>query len=344
MDVYIYDPASGDTFELPYKTLTIKEDLNAGKSLNISFDYAQLNDYAANFRQTGYFMLSSSYREIYVDKDGIRKFSGVISEVQLDRGGGEDITVTVAAIGYFGLLAKRFTGALRVFSGVDAGEIAWTLIDESQQDDPPYSDFGITLGHTEATKDRDRTFRFANIKDEITQMTNNNLADGFDCEIDDNKAFNYYASMGSQRSGLFLDINNITKITMRKPLILSLTNKVHVLGQDDDTYSTRTSPGTTYKSVFKTLEAVLAKRDVKETTTLDDYGDKLLIQNQSPTLTFTVSHHDGDPDINEYSVGDSMRLTFDEAEISRVYYRVIGRTIQHTAGAATEVTLSLRLN
>lgn len=343
MNVYIYDPVADETYEIPYQTYTIKEEVNLGKTLQIKLDYYQVNDIAERYQTTAYSLLSGALREIYVEKDDTRIFSGVITDMSMDRGEGTDVTVSLAAAGYFNMLKKRRTAALRAFTSTDAGDIAWTLIDESQTADPPYSDFGITQGTSPTTKTRDRTFRFANLYDEIVQMTNNNLKDGFDCEIDDEKVFNiYYPYKGSNRPEIVLDIGNIQAISMRKPLLLNMTNKIYVLGQDDSTYVTRTAPDT-FKTSFGVLEDVLAKREVKETTTLNDYGDQKLSTDQSPQLTMTIEHLDGEPDVLDYSVGDWLPVTFDEAGLTQVYYRVITRTIKDTAGGATTVSLGMRL-
>lgn len=342
MELYVADPTTGSVVEIPLKSFTESEELNAAKTLQVALDYGVVNDVAARFGQTAFFMLSAGYREIYVEKDGTRFYSGIINEIGMDRGEGEDISISLASTGFFSLLNKRRTGELVTFSDDDSGDIAWSLINTSQTVDGN-ADLGITRGVHPSTVNRDRTFRFARISDEIIGMSNAKIANGYDFEVDDDKVFNiYYPTKGSQRPELVLDIANIKTISMRKPMILNMTNRVTVLGQADDNFVVRESPAT-FREVFGNLEDVLAKRDVVQQSTLEDYGDKLLSTDQNPQLSFTVTHDDGAPDILKYNVGDWLPLSFSEAEITSVMYRVIKRTIQHTAGGATKVTLSMRL-
>lgn len=342
MELYIADPTTGSVVEIPFKSFTESEELNVAKTLQVALDYGAVDAVAAQYGQTAFFMLSAGYREIYAEKDGIRFYSGIINEIGLDRGEGEDISVSLASTGFFSLLTKRRTAELVTYSGDDSGDIAWGLIDTSQTVDGN-ADLGITRGLHPTTVDRDRTFRFAKVSDEIVGMSNTKIANGFDFEVDDDKVFNiYYPYKGSQRPELVLDIANIKAISMRKPMILNMTNRITVLGQADDNFVVRESPAT-FREVFGNLEDLLAKRDVVQQSTLEDYGDKLLSTDQNPQLAFTVTTDDGAPDILDYNVGDWLPLSFSEAQLTSVMYRVIKRTIQHTAGGATKVTNSMRL-
>lgn len=342
MEVYIVDPSTGIQTEIPYNGWTISEALNEAKTLQLSLDYGAVDKASQAFGQSAFFLLSAGYREIYVEKNGTRIFSGTINDLGMDRGEGEDISISLAAAGYFSLLGKRRTGAFVEYTSDDSADIAWGLIDDSQTLDSN-ADLGITRGTHPTTKTRDRTFRFDSVKDAIIGMSNAKVADGYDFEVDDDKVFNiFYPTKGSERPGLPLDIGNIKKISLRKPLLLSMTNRIFVLGQDDNNYVQRDSPST-YQETFGNLEDVLAKRDVIEQATLEDAGDKVLGTDQSPQLALTVTHLDDDPAIEAYNVGDWLPLTFEEAEVTATMYRVIKRTIQHNAGGDTQVTLSMRL-
>jgi hypothetical protein len=331
IDLFITDLSTNNVYELPYLSISISEELNVGKDCRLSLDYYAIEELCTKYNTNPLFLLTSGIRQVQIKKNDIAIFLGVITDFNIseDNTGGRKIDIY--AVGLFNLLAKRRTGAKRVFTSTDAGEIAWTLIDESQQSDLPYSDFGITEGLIQTSVDRDRTFRFANLKEEITQMSNKNLLNGFDFDIDNLGNFNvFYPTKGSQRPNLVLDDQNIVTWGVRKPLIMSLVNKVYVLGSgfnDDILYVTRESDNA-YKATFKLLEEVLSARDIITTDTLNDKGDKLLADFQSPILGLTINHLDNDISILDYDVGDSLRVKLITVGIDDEYRRVYKRTIK----------------
>jgi hypothetical protein len=345
IELIVTDLSTDNEYELPYLSISISEELNVGKDCRISLDYNAIEDLCTSYNTTPLFILTSGIRRVTIKKDNTSIFLGVITDfnVNEDNAGGRKIDVY--AVGFFNLLAKRRTEAKRVFTSTDAGEIAWTLIDESQQNDLPYSDFGITEGLIQASVDRDRAFRFANIKEEITQMSNKNLLNGFDFEINNLGQFNvFYPTKGSNRPNLVLDNQNIITWGIRKPLVMSLVNKVYVLGSgfnDDILYVIRESDNA-YKATFKLLEEVLSARDIITTDTLDDKGDKLLADFQSPILGLTINHLDNDINILDYEVGDSLRVKLMAVEIDDEFRRVYKRTIKIDTNGQIIVQLDLK--
>ncbi len=343
--VFVKDPSTSDLYELPYISASFNEELNVGKDAKFVFDFNSVKEVASAYNKTVEFIFSGALREIYIQKGSKKIYSGVVSDYDLSKNANGDLNLNIASVGFFSLLGKRRTGAKREFSNTDAGDIAWTLINESQISDTPYSDLGITRGSHPTTKNRDRTFRFANIKDEITQMSNDNLKDGFDFDIDNDKKFNiYFPTRGTQRSEIILDDRNIVSWSYRRPGPLSLTNQVYVLGDgfnDDVLYVKRTS-STDYRSSYKLLEDVLSARDIITTDTLNDKGDRFLLDNQSPLGQLTISHLDDEPDITSYDLGDSVRVQIDELNINLTYFRVVKRNIQIDNSGLMICTLNLQ--
>lgn len=336
--------SDGTLFEIPYVSVSFTEELNKGKDARISFDYESLKAIADTYSTTVEFLLAGGYREIYVEKESTKIYYGVITDYNIAKNDNGILAVDIASVDFFVLLSKRYTDNERIFTSTEASEIAWTLIDESQTSDSPYSDLGITQGATVTSKNRDRTFRFDNVRDEIIKMTNANLDNGFDCDIDNGKAFNcYYPEKGSQRPNIFLDDETIINWRFRKPFLLSLTNKVYVLGEgfdDSILYVTRES-GHTYKSAFGLLEGVLSERQIKTTSTLNDKGDRHLNNNQSPRSELVITIKDDDPDILNYNVGDSLRIKISELAFNSVYRRIIKRSMSIDSNGLGIVTLTL---
>lgn len=345
INVIVKNVSTGEIFDLPFNYITITDELNVGKEARFSFDFRAVDDIASYYNTDVPFLLSGGLREISVEKDGTKIYLGVITDFGLQKDNKGTLKLEIASVGFFSVLAKRRTSNKRVFVNTDAGQIAKTLIDESQTSNSPFSDLGITFGAIQSSVSRDRTFRFANIKQEITQLSNNNLKNGFDFEIDDNKVFNvFFPFKGSNRDNIVLDEQNILSWGIRKPLVLSLTNKVYVVGagfNDDVLFVTRNSPNE-FKTTFKLLEEVLSERQIITTDTLNDKGDKFLLDNQSPILGLTITHPDDQPDILDYEVGDSLKFCIEELGLENIFKRVFRRTYKIDINSTPIVTLDLK--
>lgn len=328
--VFVKDIANSYLYELPYRRASYTEELNKGRNASFVFDYRALDEIAVKYGTNVETILSGAKREIWIEKNTTKIYYGLISDMNIGKSKEGDIGITIASVDFFTILAKRRTGAKRVFTATDAGDIAWMLIDESQTSDNPYSDLGITEGTITTSVNRDRTIRFGQVSQEITQLSNENLKNGFDFDINTSKQFNvFYPTKGTNRTNIFLDDKSILSWSIHKPLMMALTNKVHVLGEgfnDDVVYRTRTA-GTTFRETFGTLEDILSERDTKETATLDDKGDQFNDLHKSPTLGFSIVHPDDDPDILTYEVGDSLVVKIDEMNINNALKRVYKRTV-----------------
>jgi hypothetical protein len=321
---------TGEVFELPYLNLDFTDQLNVGKNARFKFSYKDVEKVADAYNTTVMFILTAGIRKISVLKDSSVIYLGVITDYILGKDDKGLLTIDVASVGLSTLIKKRRTGSLRNFTATDAGQIAWTLINESQLSDVPYSNLGITAGSITASVNRTKQYRFAEVLDSIYKMSADNLYDGFDFEIDNLSRFNvYYPKKGTNRVNIFIDKGNIKSWKFQKPLILNLTNKVYVLGQgfDDALQWVLRTSAVPYRQAFGTLEATVNERESFTTADLNSAGDKYLSLNQSPLLDFQIQHKDDDPDILTYDVGDSLRVTLDEVSITNEYKRVMARQI-----------------
>ena len=216
--LFVVNTQTGDEYDLPFESIGWTEQLNRGKNLSVSLDYKTIDEIAKVYKRTALFILTGGTRELRIEKNGTPVYLGLISDVGFAKDDKALLRITVASVGFSTMLKKRRTDDLRKFVQVDAGMIAWTLIDESQNSDPPYSDFGITQGSITTSVDRDRTFRFAQLLDAIFKMSNENLKNGYDFEIDNLKKFNvFYPQKGAQRPNIFIDDQNIIGCTALKP-------------------------------------------------------------------------------------------------------------------------------
>ena len=343
--VIIRSLQNDDEFEVPFNQIAIDEELNVGRNVRLTLEYRAIKDVADYYGTTVESILSGGQRELIIRKDTTNIFIGLITDFNLSRSNEDGMRLDVAGVSYFSVLAKRRTDDRRVFVGTDAGAIAWTLIDESQQSDLPYSDLGITQGTITASVNRDIIYRFANIKQEITNLSNKVVKNGFDFDLDNTKVFNvFYPTKGSQRPDIVMDEVNILAWAVRKPLILSLTNKVHVTGQgfnDNVTFATRDATAV-YKMTFGLLEDIVAARNISQTANLNDIGDKFLEDNQGPALGINISHLDGVPSVLDYEVGDQVKVTIPELALNQSYRRIYRRSIKIDINSTPIVTIEVK--
>ena len=343
--VFVRNVVTDDIFELPYIALSFTEELNKGRDAKVSLDFKAAKVISDAYSTDILFLFTSGLRELWIQKNNIKVYIGVISDLSIQKDDKGFLRVDIASVGYLTLLSKRRTSNKRIFTNTDAGVIAQTLVDESQQSDLPYSDLGITFGSIAPSVNRDRTYRFDNVKDSIIKLSNENLKNGFDFDIDNNKIFNvYYPTKGTLKNNIFFDEQNIINYRFRKPLILSLANQVYAIGEgfNDNVLFTKRTSAAEYRAVFTLLEDAVSERDVKELATLEDKGDRYLLDNQSPRISIEINHLDDNPDINNYELGDSFRVTIPEINLMNEVKRVYKRAFSIDTNSLAQVTISTR--
>lgn len=332
--VIIKDPDTAKIWELLPKSYSFTERLNEEPKANFSFSFEELKQMAARNDTTVLNIFTAALREIYIERNGTKIFYGVVSDFEVEPGGIGEKNVEVKAIGFFGLFKKRIVGkgTETRYTATDAGDIAWDLIADSQAADSPYSDYGITQGATPATKNRDRGYLFDNIYDEIVRLSNNNLADGFDFDIDTTKAFNiYYPTKGTARPTLVFDERTMRSWKYKKSLFTAMANDVWVVGEgvNDDINFERRTASTGLRTPFGTLEEKIDARNTTEDSTLQDKGDRRLNDASAPVVSLdSVSHFDQTDLIayTDYNLGDTVIVNLPDLDITNDSKRVIERS------------------
>ena len=335
--VFVSKTSTGEVWQITPKTYNFIDELNKESTATFTVGFEDLKKVLEPQLQTPIDIFSATFREIWIERDGSKIFWGVITDITIDPEGNGSTKITLKSISWFGLLGMRITTVpKRVFSAVDAGTIAWTLIDECQAAGMGAgANLGILQGAIDASKNRDRTYRFDIVKDQIIALSNNNLSDGFDFDIDMTKHFNvYYPTMGTNRLNLIFDMANTALWSFSKPLILSVTNRVHVIGfgQDDDVLYRTRDAADSYKNDWYLMEKTLQAREIIESTTLDDKGDLLLLLNQSPLINFRVEHYDNEIGWSDYNMGDNVKINFTDLGLINQTKRVIKRTFEMDVG------------
>lgn len=227
-------------------------------------------------------------------------------EGSLDDKGGN--WATIYCYDWLEQLNSRYTSEEEIYENIDAGQIAWDLIDDSQGQ--TNGDFGITEGTIEATQNRDRTYYNHNILEEIIKLSN--VIGGFDFEITTSKVFNVYEFIGVDRSNEIILEYGINIKSMRITEDFSkIVNRAIVLGDTgyvgDALRIERDDAG--QQALYKVREALISEMTTSETTTLQNKGDALIRKYQLPLYKITMDQvRGGNPSIGDFAIGDIITL------------------------------------
>lgn len=237
-----------------------------------------------------------------------------------DRGAG---MVHVYAYDWLEQLRHKITGASVEFLQVDAGQIAWELINSAQTG--TNASVGITEGTIEETMDRDRHYYNDNVMEEIINLSN--VLNGFDFEVNNNKVFNVYASKGEDLTeSLILRYgDNIKSCTITEDFTFP-TNRAIVIGEttDNNLINRVVRNNTTSQALYKIREQKSAEINVTELDTLQEKGDAMLRKYEFPLLKVDIELAAGVPSIKEFAVGDYLGLSIEKGiyninDVYRVY-------------------------
>lgn len=254
-------------------------------------------------------MVQLGKREVYIYRDETKVWGGTMVFLQGGLSKGNDY-VTIYAKGFFDLFKTRYTSALREFTSTDAGAIAWTLIDESQN--LTDGDFGITESDIDTSVDRDRTYQYKNIYDAIIQLSE--VKNGFDFEITAAKEFKvHYPYRGDDLSDTqILEWGkNIERIGRFEFDFTGPANQVIVLGSGQgEAMNTATRTNTTMRSAYKLRQLVHPYKDVEGASFLEAKGDELLIKKAHVRSEYEVFQKaESYPTYGILQMGDWVRMS-----------------------------------
>ncbi len=273
-------------------------------------------------------LLSTGRNECVIKRFGVALFSGRL--VYDGSSFADEVKTTVKVDGWLNLFKDRYTTISRSFTATDAGQIAWTLINESQM--ITYGGMGITLGTIKASQNRTRLYEFKNIRDAIVQLSEVN--NGIDFEITASKVFNvYYPSMGVDRTEIELIYpGNIKSLNVTTDAT-RLMNYIVARGQgfgEGQLYDIRQD--TASQSLYGIRQAILDFSDIPDITTLQNLADEQLRLYKAPIeiLEITLDGNQ-EPYVGGYWLGDRVMVTVEGYErydyIVRKSYRIDEITI-----------------
>lgn len=337
----IYNQAETELWELPYSRINLKEKLNNSIDGHLTISYPALTKYALGLNTTVDNIITGGFRswKLYKDTQLFRR--GVLSHRAIAGGQSGATTITIHFTDYVGLLGSRYTPKEDIYSSTDSADIAWALINNSQTDSSGYGDLGISRGSHPTTVNRDRTFRFDNIQNEIIKMSRAALENGFDFDIDNTLNFNiYYPSKGSLRPEIVFSDFNIISWTSNLPLVAKLANRVHVLGSGfGSEMVTATEEDATAMATWGLLEHALSEKSVTLASTLSARGDRYLAINSEPREVFSISVKDHQPDLLDYDLGDTVGVEIAEIDLNE-QLRIKSRNIDILPSGEARIDIS----
>jgi hypothetical protein len=253
-----------------------------------------------------YEQLAGGLPQARLYQDGVLRFSGLWAPAS-EQADADTATGTLEFRDPLDLLAHRYTGLGVTLTGVDAGQIAWQLIDAT--DHNAY----LTVGDIEISKLRDRTYDRKLIAEAIIELTE--VIEGFDFFITplDYAAtgsvgrFDVYAQKGTDRSGYIIlehgrDTRGTTQAVARQ--VGPPINRATVVGDAVVGFAEDTASQAIY-GVWETLETV---SDISEQATVDDRAASLLRPQLSQSITFTPEPTRSPVPFVDYDVGDTIAV------------------------------------
>ena len=276
--------------------------------------------------------LNIGVNELYIYYGSVLKWAGqLVSTRKLAKG--NDIYWEVLAKDWVALLGKRFCGAesIRTFTTTDAGQIAKTLIQETQA--LANGSFGITYGTIESSITRSPSYDRKNILEAIKELSNlgqdGSASYGFDFEITPLKSFKvYYPYRGTIRDEVtFRYPNNCENF---EALVDSwgIVNQEWGLGRHWTGNTAIVSRAdATSQTTYKRREAIKNYKDMSVLQFLQDmvWQDIQWLKNPSTVIRFNA-RVDAKTGINSYNIGDGVTVVCDEFDINEwlwVYERRI---------------------
>lgn len=271
-----------------------------------SLDIDSVEQYARDINVNARSLFSVGQNQVRIKRLGVTLFTGQLmyheSEV------GESKNLHIRATGWFDLFLNRFTSIEKSFSsGTDRGQIAWTLIDESQMLDE--GSYDITQGTIQASSSipADIVYENKSVREAIIQLA----ASGFDFEITPEKVFNvFYPKMGVERTEFqFIFPGNIKKLKISTDAN-TLVNYALVRGQgfgDGQMIDIREDAES--QASYGLRQAILDFSDIPDIETLQALGDEEIRTLKDPLEIIQVTL-DGNqqPFIGGYWLGDTVQV------------------------------------
>jgi hypothetical protein len=317
---------------------------NRSPSATLSADLFKMEDYAKKLNINPLDLLNVNRSEIRVRRYDKYLFAGQVSNIE-PQISGDQATIAVGVSGWLDLLGQRYTGNNEVFSSVDAGAIAWDLIEDSQA--LTHGNLGITSGLIQTSVNRDRTYNGKNIKDALIELSE--VINGFDFEITWDKKFNvYYPYQGMDRSAdlRFEYKNNIKSIDVPRDGTKMINYVIARGAGQGDAQISDTEQDTASQTTYGLRQSILDYPDVIEAATLAAHANGQIASYKNIIdMPVIVLNGSLPPALGSYWLGDQIILTVPDLQtfsyLKDVKYKIDKISVKVDAEEQEEVELSL---
>lgn len=263
--------------------------------------------------------------EVQIYRDGALLWAGEqvwVRSALTSEAEGTDI-LELICYDYLEMFNARYTDLEDIYSTVDAGTIAWTLIDESQT--LTNGDLGITQGNIEATQNRDRTYYNQNIMEAIVNLSK--VIGGFDFEITPEKVFNVYALKGLDRSSFAIFEYGVNFKTVSISNDFGTPSNFSIAVGEGTGLSKlkETSENVPSQESIKLRQQLTVENSVSVLQTLQDKADDITSRFSTPVLSLTfMQSQKTNPNLGSIDLGDYVKVrvdrgVFDIDNLFRVY-------------------------
>jgi peptidoglycan/xylan/chitin deacetylase (PgdA/CDA1 family) len=231
-----------------------------------------------------------------------------------DTGTDKEHTMTAACLDYREVVKRRilYPGATLTHTAVDQGEIAWSLIDYTQNLDG--GDLGISKGWSGTAPTgvtRDRTYEVGNsIGERIQELSE--LLDGFDWDISPDGAsaltLDVWSPQRGSDRGVVLEFGGLVASFRREVNPSDYANAIRMSGEEALTAAERTASDIASRAEGR-WDAQLGDTGLTTQAALDERADWQLEQSQVITPVWTVTLRRGSWDGPDHIwLGDPVRL------------------------------------
>lgn len=289
-------------------------------------------------------MLLLGDKELYIYRNNQKIWGGELT-LETDAIDDTQAIATFTAKGFFDLLSKKIVGSAatpRSFSATDAGSIISTLLTEVQTG--TNASFNITTGVIETSVNRTVSYSYQTLQQIIQQLSSDQIDNGFDFDVDQDKKLNIWAQRGRTRNDIILEYGkNFT--SFRRTLDASgMANEIIVLGNGSGgSMAVVTVDNTTQQPVYKIRQATISKKDYTNTGVLTDFGQQTLDLKSTPQQSLVITYQgDSEPFLGTYNCGDYIRVRMQRGFITiDDLYRVhqISVTLNNDGLETIQVTL-----
>lgn len=322
---------------------------NRADTINLKYDLDDIKRLCAKLNVSAWDIFAIGQNEVRVLRNGVVFSAGQIMDATpvID---GDQRSIMVIAVGWLDLFGARYTdeggsSSDYYFSNVDAGQIAWGLIDASQNETG--GDFGITQGNIQASQNRDRTdYVYKNIKEAVIQLSE--VINGFDFEFTWDKKFNvYYPKIGTRKENIILTYPGAIKTLSFGRHGMQLANNIIARGSGtgEDAFTAEVTDVAS-RNKFKLRQAIIDFNDISKVDTLEEHANEELLFRRSfvdvPDITLDPAQA---PRWGSYGIGDEIKIeVLEDLEIFAPinnWFRIDGMEVTLDSNNTEDIRLQL---